>query len=84
MLLFSTGKRFSHLSADGKREIVEMLETTTYLICQDDDVTSENFHKILTSRNVPKKLFRAADQNGDGDLSVSEVMDFLVVITKPA
>ena len=54
------------------------------MICQDDDVTSTNFHRILTSRNVPKKLFRAADQNGDGDLSVSEVMDFLVVLTKPA
>ena len=72
-----------HLSADAKRDIVEILETATYLICQDDDVTKDYFHSILISRNVPTKLFRAADQNGDGDLTVSEVMDFLVVLTKP-
>ena len=80
---FRTGKRFSHLSEDGKRDIVEILETTTYLICQDDDVSKEYFQKIVTSRNVPTKLFRAADQNGDGNLSLSEVMDFLVILTKP-
>ena len=80
---FSTGKRFSHLSDDGKREIVEILETITYMICHENDVLQEDFHKILTSRNVPNKLFRAADQNGDGDLSIDEVMDFLVVLTKP-
>ena len=83
ILHISTGKRFSHLSADGKREIVEILETITYMVCQDNDVTQEDFHKILTSRNVPIKLFRAADQNGDGDLSIDEVMNFLVVLTKP-
>ena len=83
ILYLSTGKRFSHLSADGKREIVEILETITYMVCQDNDVTQEDFHKILTSRNVPIKLFRAADQNGDGDLSIDEVMNFLVVLTKP-
>ena len=53
------------------------------MVCHESDVTQEDFHKILTSRNVPIKLFRAADQNGDGDLSVDEVMDFLVVLTKP-
>lgn len=53
------------------------------MICQDGDVTQEDFRKILTSRNVPTKLFRAADQNDDGDLSIDEVMDFLVVLTKP-
>ena len=80
---FSKGKRFNHISTDGKREVVEILETATYLVCQDSDITQEYFRKILNSRNVPLKLFRAADQNGDGDLSISEVMDFLVVLTKP-
>ena len=81
--IFSKGKRFNHISTDGKREVVEILETATYLVCQDSDITQEYFRKILNSRNVPLKLFRAADQNGDGDLSISEVMDFLVVLTKP-
>ena len=61
--------------------MVELLETATYLICQDEDVTAEYFLKILTTLNVPTKLFRAADKDGDGDLSISEVMNFLLVLT---
>ena len=53
------------------------------MICHENDVLQEEFHKILTCRNVPNVLFRAADQNGNGDISVDEVMDFLVVLTKP-
>ena len=63
--------------------MVELLETATYLICQDKDVSAEYFLKILTTLNVPTKLFRAADKNGDGDLSISEVMNFLIVLTTP-
>ena len=81
--IYSRGKRFVHLSSDAKRNIVEIFETATYLICQDDDVTKEYFQNILISRNVPTKLFQAADKNGDGDLTISEIMDFLVVLTKP-
>ena len=62
---------------------MELLETATYLICQDEDVTAEYFLKILTTLNVPTKLFRAADKDGDGDLSISEVMNFLLVLTTP-
>ena len=81
--LLSKAKRFNHLSAEAKRGVVELLETATYLICQDEDVTAEYFLKILTTLNVPTKLFRAADKDGDGDLSISEVMNFLLVLTTP-
>ena len=79
----SKAKRFNHLSTEAKRGVVELLETATYLICQDEDVTAEYFLKILTTLNVPTKLFRAADKDGDGDLSISEVMNFLLVLTTP-
>ena len=79
----SKAKRFNHLSVEAKRGVVELLETATYLICQDEDVTAEYFLKILTTLNVPTKLFRAADKDGDGDLSISEVMNFLLVLTTP-
>ena len=81
--LLSKAQRFNHLSAEAKRGVVELLETATYLICQDEDVTAEYFLKILTTLNVPTKLFRAADKDGDGDLSISEVMNFLLVLTTP-
>ena len=81
--LLSKAKRFNHLTADAKRGVVELLETATYLICQDEDVSAEYFLKILTTLNVPTKLFRAADKNSDGDLSISEVMNFLIVLTTP-
>lgn len=71
------------MSADSKRDLVEILETTTYLICQIADVTKAHFQKILISRNIPAKLFRAADQDTDVDLTLSVIMDFLVTLTKP-
>ena len=81
--LLSKAKRFNHLTADSKRGVVELLETATYLICQDKDITAEHFLKILTTLNVPTRLFRAADKDGDGDLSISEGMNFLLVLTTP-
>ena len=81
--IFSRGGSFKHISADGKRDIVETLDTVTYLICQNNDVTREDFQKIITSRNVPTKLFRAADQNGDGYLTLHEVTDFLIILSEP-
>ena len=71
------------MSADSKRDLVEIIETATYLICQNADVIKAQFQKILVSRNIPAKLFRAADKDNDGDLTLSEIMDFLVTLTKP-
>ena len=71
------------MSADSKRDLVEIFETATYLICKNADVTKENFRKILISRNIPTKLFRAADKDKDGDLTLSEIMDLLVTLTQP-
>ena len=63
--------------------MVETLESATYFICQDRAITKDAFQKIISSRNVPYKLFGAADKNGDGNVSINELMDFLVVLTKP-
>ena len=81
--IFSNGIRFKHLSPKRKREVVETLESATYFICQDGAITKESFQKIISSRNVPYKLFGAADKNGDGNVSIGELMDFLIVLTKP-
>ena len=44
---------------------------------------SEGFYKILNSRGIREQLFTLADKDNDGELSINEVMAFLVVITKP-
>ena len=33
-----------------RTDIVELLEAIAYLICQDDPVTPESYHRILSSR----------------------------------
>ena len=41
-----------------RTDIVELLEAIAYLICQDDPVTPESYHRILSSRytlNFPKR-----------------------------
>ena len=43
----------------------------------------ENFRKIVNSRGVRENLFRLADADSSGDISVEEVIDFLVVLSKP-
>ena len=35
-----------------RTDIVELLEAIAYLICQDDPVTPESYHRILSSRYV--------------------------------
>ena len=35
-----------------RTDIVELLEAIAYLICQDDPVTPESYHRILSSRCV--------------------------------
>ena len=43
----------------------------------------ENFRKIVNSRGVRENLFKLADADASGDISVEEVIDFLVVLSKP-
>lgn len=66
-----------------KADIVELLEAVAYLICQDDPIKPDTFHRILSSRGVPAKILRLADTNKDGTVSVEEMMNFIIGITNP-
>ena len=67
---------------DYGRDIIELLEAVAYLICQDDPITSNTFHAIMTSKSVSRKMMRLADTNRDEAVSVEELMNFIVYITK--
>ena len=67
---------------DYGRDIIELLEAVAYLICQDDPISSDSFHTIMTSRSVPRKMMRLADTDGDQVISIEEMMNFIVYITK--
>lgn len=43
----------------------------------------EDFREIVNSRGIRENLFRLADADGNGDLNVEEVIDFLVVLSMP-
>lgn len=54
-----------------------------YNSCFDYFFQQEEFRRIVNSRNVRDKLFKLADADGNGELNVDEVIDFLVVLSKP-
>ena len=85
-MLFLFSRNHSELQDDSteeKTDIVELLEAIAYLICIDEPVRPETFHKILSSRGIPAKILRLADTNHDGAVSVEEMMNFIMVITNP-
>ena len=43
----------------------------------------EDFRKIINSRGIRENLFRLADADGSGNLNLDEVIDFLVILSKP-
>ena len=43
----------------------------------------EEFRRVVNSRRIRENLFKLADANSDGELIVEEVIDFLVVLSKP-
>ena len=65
------------------QKVVEIFRTATNSVCQDENLTADNFQKVLTSFDVPTILFQAVDHNGDGYLSISDMMNFLVELTTP-
>ena len=70
-------------STEERTDIVELLEAIAYLICIDEPVRPDTFHKILSSRGIPAKILRLADTDRDGEVSVEEMMSFIMVITNP-
>ena len=57
--------------------------TVTYLVVGNDKINQDSFRRIVSSRNVPQKLFQLADTDKSGDVTVNELMEFLVVLSAP-
>lgn len=79
----SNPEYYGSSSSEERMDIVELLEAIAYLICQDDPIRPETFHRIISSRGVPGKILRLADKNRDGVVSVEEMMNFILTITNP-
>ena len=47
------------------------------------ELQQEDFRKVVNSRGVRENLFKLADADCSGDITVEEVIDFLVVLSKP-
>ena len=74
----------AHLSSsEAEWDLADILETATYLICQNNEVTKKDFQKIMTSPNIPKKTFRLINKNKIGHVTVADIMNFVLTITKP-
>ena len=63
------------------QELVDILDSVTYLLCKDDDITSERFYEIWTSRGVLPKLLSCIDKDQDAIYTLEEFMAFIISIT---
>ena len=94
----SRSSRFSHLPANFCPDLVDLLESLSYLICQENDLNAECLQRVLTGRGVAEKLFKMADSTSTGakpdsviesrgkghrTILVEDLMELLIVLSKP-
>ena len=63
------------------QELVDILDSVTYLLCKDDDISSERFYEIWTSRGVMPKLLSCIDKDQDAIYTLEEFMAFIISLT---
>jgi len=78
-----SGGRFDHTSIQARLDTILLVETAAYIMCEEKPIDPVVFQRIMTSRNVPSRIFRMADSNNDGQLNVEELMAFLITISMP-
>jgi len=61
---------------------VDLLETVAYLVCGESGLTVDSFRRVVNGRGVACKLFKMADVDKDGELTVDELINFAIVISK--
>ena len=60
---------------------IDLLESITYLICQEEDITLTEFSKIITTKGVPKKLCQCLGEKKT-ECTLVEFMNFILETTK--
>eukprot|EP00092_Neocalanus_flemingeri_P001546 GFUD01001648.1.p1 GENE.GFUD01001648.1~~GFUD01001648.1.p1 ORF type:complete len:1115 (+),score=222.73 GFUD01001648.1:61-3405(+) len=64
-----------------KLDLVDLLESITYLCCQDKDIAREDFEKIISSTIVSKNLAKLLG-DGENECTMEKFMDFIMAATK--
>eukprot|EP00092_Neocalanus_flemingeri_P001545 GFUD01001647.1.p1 GENE.GFUD01001647.1~~GFUD01001647.1.p1 ORF type:complete len:817 (+),score=154.82 GFUD01001647.1:61-2511(+) len=65
-----------------KLDLVDLLESITYLCCQDKDIAREDFEKIISSTIVSKNLAKLLGDD-ENECTMEKLMDFIMAATKP-
>lgn len=84
---------FSHANLEFRADVVDLLESVCYVICQDEDISIDSFHRIVSSRSVPEKLFRLANPRATStassasssslEMTVDDLLNFLIILSTP-
>ena len=65
---------------ENRMELVDLLEAITYVLCHDQPLTEETFHRVFSARGVPSKLMRVLSR-GSRLVEVGELMNFIMTAT---
>eukprot|EP00092_Neocalanus_flemingeri_P018191 GFUD01019688.1.p1 GENE.GFUD01019688.1~~GFUD01019688.1.p1 ORF type:complete len:1116 (+),score=193.24 GFUD01019688.1:205-3552(+) len=72
----------NHTMAQNKLNLVEFIEAITYNICQENSVTADDFHEIISTRFVADKILKVLKEDTNNDLiNVDRIMSFILTTT---
>ncbi len=73
-------------SEQSRGDFVDLLDTVSYHVLPAAGaaaaVDTAAFRRVFSSRGVPAKLWRMVDQNEDGAVSVDELANALLMLSK--
>jgi len=68
--------------AQNKLDFIDLIEAITYLVCQDNNVTPEHFHRILSTKGVANKIIRVLNKDNESKIVVDDLMSFIITATR--
>jgi len=68
--------------AQDKLDFIDLIEAITYLVCQENNVTHEHFHRIFSTKGVANKIIRVLNRDTDNKIEVDDLMSFIITASR--
>lgn len=63
-------------------DFIDLIEAITYLVCQENNVTQDHFHRIMSTKGVSNKIIRVLNIDTENKIEVDDLMSFIMTATR--